>query len=111
MKKIIISLFCIMILSIFLIGCGKKKEPILKTKEDVYNYLNEIFPNQQFDVLEVEELEIGDDACEKKYMGNNWTVYSKEDDITFNVYDTYYFNSFTCKFSIGNDYDFKANSK
>ena len=104
MRKLFVSLLCIVILLIFLPRCVKKEEPILKTEEDVYNYLNEKFPGKEFDVLDFEELEIGDDACEKKYTGKKWTVYSKTDFVTFNVYDTYYFNSFTCNFSIGNDY-------
>lgn len=38
-------------------------------------------------------------------IANIWTVYSETTQMTFEVYDTYTFNSFTCDYSVKNNYN------
>lgn len=85
-------------------GCNKDVQ-ILQTESDVYSYLKEHFPNETFKIINVVKEDIGDDACKKKVKGNVWTVYSETTKTTFDVYDTYYFNSFTCNYSTNNTYN------
>jgi len=103
-RNFLLSLFCCLSILLIATGCDKNVQ-ILKTESDVYSYLEEHFPNETFKIVEVEEIDnIADDACGETAKGNRWTVYSETTQTTFEVYDTYHFNSFTCEYSTNNNY-------
>lgn len=104
MKKIILSIFGCLSILLVATGCDKNVQ-ILKTESDVYSYLQEHYPDETFKIINVEESdEYIEDAC-KDVKGNIWTVYSETTQITFEVYDTYIFNSFTCDYGVDDNYE------
>lgn len=103
-KKILLSIFCCLTVLLVATGCDKNVQ-VFKTEEDVYTYLKGRYPDETFKVMSVEESdEYIEDACDKEKKANIWTVYSETTETTFEVYDTYTFNSFTCDYGVDDNY-------
>ena len=101
MKKNPILLFLI---SIFLVtGCQMKNG--LSTEKSVYNYLHKNYPGDSFVVQLYNDVTIRSTAggCDS-VPGHTWIVTSKNTGISFYVQDYYSFNSFTCEYSLTDDY-------
>lgn len=102
-NKFILGIFCCLTILLVATGCEKNGQ-VLQTENDVYSYLKEEYPNETFKIISVEETTLTDDGCSDEVKGNIWTVYSETTQTTFEVYDTYTFNSFTCNYSTNNNY-------
>jgi len=103
-KKFILSIFCCFTILLVATGCDKNVQ-ILQTESDVYSYLKDKYPNETFKIMSVEESdEYIEDACDKDKKANVWTVYSESSQETFEIYDTYTFNSFTCNYGVKDNY-------
>ena len=101
MRRIIL----LILISIFTItGCGKK----INNDEGVKEFLKETFPGEKFEIISKKTItDIGDlsGGCNKDHVeGLSYQIKSLDTDITFNVYDTYMFNSYVCKYKIKSDY-------
>ena len=101
MQKNAILLFLI---SIFLVtGCQMKNG--LSTEKSVYNYLNKNYPGDSFTVQLYNDVNLRSPTgnCDN-VPGHTWIVTSKNTGISFYVQDDYNFNSFTCEYSLTDDY-------
>lgn len=108
MKKIILSVFFCLTLLLVATSCGARR-PKLIDEKSVINYLNEIYPNETFEIINNEEIDITHNNCgDEKVVGNSWLVKSNNTGIEFNVKDSYNFNSIYCEFGIKNDYVLSA---
>jgi len=104
MKKIVLSIFCCLTVLLVATGCGAQK-PKLVDEKSVINYLNDVYPNETFEIISNEEIDITHSNCgDEKVVGNSWLVKSNNTGIEFNVEDSYNFNSIYCEFGIKNDY-------
>lgn len=104
MKKIILSIFCCLSVLLVITGCGMDKQKLVDEKS-VINYLNDTYPNETFEIISNEEIDITHNNCgDEKVVGKSWLVKSNNTGIEFNVEDSYNFNSIYCEFGIKNDY-------
>ncbi len=105
MKKIILSIFCCLPVLLSINKCSGDKRQLVDEKS-VINYLNEVYPNETFEIISKEKIDITHDNCggDKEVLGNSWLVKSNNTGIEFNVKDSYRFNSFYCKFGIDSNY-------
>ena len=78
------------------------------TKKEVIEYLEEKYPDETFEILSKENIEIdNEDAeeCRGTFKGHKWKVKSKETNITFIVEDGYSSTTMgVCNFSLHSDY-------
>lgn len=103
-KKILLSIFCCLSVLLVATGCGVQK-PKLIDEKSVLNYLKDTYPNETFEIISNEEIDITHSNCgDDKFVGNSWLVKSNNTGIEFNVEDSYNFNSIYCEFGIKNDY-------
>lgn len=103
-KKIILSIFCCLSILLVATGCGAQK-PKLIDEKSVFNYLKDTYPNETFEIISSEEIDITHSNCgDENVVGTSWLVKSNNTGIEFNVKDSYDFNSFTCEYGIKNDY-------
>ena len=101
MKKVSIFMFLISLLLVT--GCQKKNT--LSTLESVNDYLNKNFPNDSFTVEFYSNVNLvaAASTCGRA-SGHTWLVTSKNTGISFYVQDDYEFNSFTCEYSLTDNY-------
>lgn len=92
------------LISIFLVtGCQMKNG--LSTEKSVYNYLNENYPGDSFTVQFYSNVTLNAMASTcGSASGHTWLVTSKNTGISFYVQDDYEFNSFTCEYSLTDNY-------
>lgn len=89
MKKILLIFICSFLILIVFTGCDKRK---LLDEKSVFNYLNDIYPNESFEIISKKEIDIRHDNCgDEKVEGYSWLVKSNDTNIEFNVKDDYYF--------------------
>ena len=103
------KMFLILVLCFFMLtGCGKKA---LLSEKEVDNYLRTKYPEEKFQIITVNEIELGDaGGCDDGGVGNSWKIKSMNTNIEFTLEDEYYFNSFTCEYGINDNY-FKVSSE
>lgn len=101
MKKVSIFIFLISLLLVT--GCQKKNA--LSTLESVNDYLNKNYPNDSFTVQFYSNVTLNAMASTcSSVPGHTWLVTSKNTGISFYVQDDYEFNSFTCEYSLTDNY-------
>ena len=104
-KTIFLNIICGIILLCFVIGCSLDRQ-ILATEKDVYRYLNEKYPTETFEILNVEEIEITDDGCSEEIRkGNSWTIKSLTTNMEFKLEDAYQFDSSSCNYTVIDNYN------
>lgn len=94
---IIILIVIIIIFSIFVIICNNKMKKrseaknklLLRSEKDVYSYLEETYPDNEFIVKDVNRTSIFKSFSKQDYEQNIWRVYSKTIDKEFYVYNDY----------------------
>lgn len=101
MKKFIMIF---LLVPIFLLtGCGSSNR--ISTEKSVHNYLKTHYPNENFNVQFYKDVIIRSvtEGC-SDVQGHTWKVTSQNTGISFYVQDQYTFNSFTCNYSLDDNY-------
>lgn len=77
----------------------------ISTEKSVQKYLKRLYPNEEFTISHYNKVKLEGDVggCDNA-NGNTWIVKSKDTNITFFVQDDYIFNSFTCEYSLIDNY-------
>lgn len=103
MKKIVLSIIFCLITLLAITGCSDNK-PQLVDEKSVFDYLVKHYPEETFEIIDKQEIEITDGGCNETKKGNSWTIKSKNTSLEFTLKDSYEFNSFTCVYNTVDDY-------
>ncbi len=104
MKKFIMTLL-VLTSVLTCSGCIFGSSNHKSTKDSVQKYLKEKYPNEKFDITYYGETELsGDDGGCDNAKGNTWNVKAEDTNISFYVQDEYIFNSFSCEYTLDDNY-------
>ena len=108
-----VTSFVLVCILFVLTGCNDTNKTGLENKTDVENYLMKMYPNEQFEISDREEIDIKYYVGEKEntVKGFSYNVKSKTTNVEFKVQNTYEYNSIRHVYGITDNYSAQKTSK